>query len=88
MSTVEIAGLACVFVGLLMMLAGIVAALGEARRRGTLSEATDFIDKLAKLVEVLSEQRTSIVLFAFGTLLIFLGGLFLGVSGLTSVTSD
>ena len=87
MSTVEIAGLACVFVGLLMMLAGIVAALGEARRRGTLSDATDFIGKLAKLVEVLSEQRTSIVLFTFGTLLVFLGGLFLGARP-HPVTSD
>jgi hypothetical protein len=83
MTTAEIAGLAIIFVGLLMMLAGIVAALGEARRRGTLSTVSDFIDKLAKLVEVLSEQRTSIVLFTFGTLLVFIGGIVLGVTGLT-----
>jgi hypothetical protein len=66
------------------MLVGLVAAWREAQKRGTLGSAADFVGNLAKLVEALGGQATSVVLFAFGTLLVFLGGVILGVSALLS----
>ena len=84
MSGREIAGLAVIGVGLLFMLVGLFAAWGEARKRGELGGASGFVEALAKLVEALSGQRTSLVLFTFGTLLVFLGGVILGVGALTA----
>jgi len=74
MTAPEIAGLAIVGVGLVLMLVAMVAALRESRMSGRLSAAADFIDALRKLVEQLANGRTSLVLFAFGTIMVFLGG--------------
>lgn len=84
MTAAEIAGLAVVAVGLTMMLAGTAMALGELRRAGRLGAASDFVDALARLVKALAGQRSSVVLFTFGTLLVFLGAVILGASSLLS----
>jgi hypothetical protein len=80
LSGTDIAGLATVAVGLAMMLGGLLVALRKARRDGELG-ASDFVSSVAELVGALSGQNTSLVLFSFGTVMVFLGGLLLGVAG-------
>jgi hypothetical protein len=79
-----VAGLVIIGVGLLLVLLGSVAAWKEAKQAGLLGEPSDFVSALASLVTALGKARTSVVYFAFGTLLIFLGGVFLGVSELVA----
>lgn len=77
-------GLAVIAVGLIFMLVGLFVALQEYKRRGLLGNGTaKFIDSLAKLVQVLADKPLSLKLFAFGTLLVFIGGTIAGVGGLT-----
>lgn len=82
----DIAGLAVVGVGLLLILLGAVAAWKEARRAGLMSQASDLIDSLTGLVKALGapNMRTSMIYFAFGTLLVIIGGVFLGISDLVA----
>jgi hypothetical protein len=77
METYEIAGLAVIGVGLLLILVGLVAGWKEAKKRGTLGQAGDFAKGLAEIVKALGGQPTSVVFFTFGTLLVFIGSLIL-----------
>jgi len=58
-----------IIVGLVLILAGLVIAWQES---STLS-AGGFVEALTSLVQALRDSRPSLVLFAFGTLLVFLG---------------
>jgi hypothetical protein len=77
METYEIAGLAIIGVGLLLILVGMVAGWREAKMAGTLGQASDFAKALAEVVRALGGQPTSVVFFTFGTLLVFIGFLVL-----------
>lgn len=78
---IVVAGLAVIAVGLLLVLFGIVFAWGEYKREKTLG-ATEFVEALANLLKALAGQPRSVYCFTFGTILIFVGGIMCGVSGL------
>lgn len=76
-------GVVVIAVGLIFMLVGLVAGWREAKRKGLLSPVSSFVDALTKLLIAAAGQPLSTVLFTFGILLIFLGGIIAGVSGLS-----
>jgi hypothetical protein len=85
MVAVTVAGLATISVGLLLVVMGMCFAWREFKERRTLNgDAADFVKSLSELVKALSGQPRSLLCFTFGSLLIFLGGVIAGVSGLTS----
>jgi hypothetical protein len=77
---IEYVGISIILVGLVLMLVGVIFALREAG--GVLGGAADFVDALTRLLRALAGRPQSTVLFTFGTLMVFLGGLIAGVSGL------
>lgn len=77
MSVLELTGASIIAVGLLMMLFGVFVGFREARRAGTLGQASDFVDSIARLVSAIADARTSVILFAFGVILVFIGALVL-----------
>jgi len=77
---IEYVGVSVIGVGLVLMLVGVIIVWGESRQQ--LGLASDFVDCLAKLLEALADKCQSTVLFTFGTLLVFLGGLIAGVGEL------
>lgn len=83
MAFIEYIGASVIIVGLILMLAGVVMVWREWRRARTLSEAAEFVNALTDLLKALGGKPTSTVLFTFGTLLVFLGGLIAGVGGLS-----
>ncbi|MER6031680.1 hypothetical protein [Streptomyces sp. NPDC001851] len=84
MKSVEIVGASVVAVGLMLIIVGLIAALREARISGTLGDASEFVDSIRKLVRELANGRASLAFFAFGTILVFLGGVILLGGDLTS----
>jgi hypothetical protein len=79
----QVVGSVVIGVGLLMILVGVVMAWREYRINRQLGP-TDFVNALKDLVIALANTRPSLALFAFGTLLVFLGGIMAGVAGFTS----
>lgn len=84
MTAVVIAGLVVIGVGLLLVLAGLGMIWAEFRNAQNLGGTSDLVGKLADLIRALAGQPRSTVLFSFGFLLIFLGGVIAGVGGLTA----
>ncbi len=82
MAARAVAGLAVMGLGAILVLLGAAVAWKEAKQANRLGATSDFVTALSSLVTALGEARTSVVFFAFGTLLIFLGGLFVGVADL------
>ncbi|RIT44612.1 hypothetical protein [Mycobacteroides abscessus] len=79
----QITGIAVIGVGVLLVLFGVGFAWGEFQANRKLDGgATEFVKALTALVKALAKQPRSVVCFTFGTLLIFLGGLISGVTGL------
>lgn len=74
-------GVIVIAVGLVFMLFGLY--VGWRENKGLLGVGSDFMDSLRQLLPVLEGQPFSTVLFTFGILLIFLGGIIAGVGGLT-----
>jgi hypothetical protein len=72
-----------IIVGLVLELAGVAMVWREySDSRRKLGGAAGFVDSLTKLLAELARHPRSTVLFTFGTLLVFLGGLIAGVGGL------
>lgn len=86
MTPVIVVGLVVMAAGVLMVLVGIVMAWEEFQSTKTLG-AAGFLEQLANLLKALAGQPKSVVLFTFGTVLIFLGGVIAGVSGLTAAAT-
>lgn len=83
MKAVSIAGIAVMVVGLLLILEGGVLAWGEYKRRKTYGGAAEFVNAVKDLVVAIAESgRPSLGCFAFGTILVFIGGIVAGVGGL------
>jgi hypothetical protein len=78
-----VAGLVILGIGAVLIIFGIFFSLAEYKKEKELGDAASFVDSLAGLVKAISGQPRSVVFFTFGTLLIFLGGIIAGVSGLT-----
>jgi hypothetical protein len=82
MHAASIAGISVIVVGLLLILLGMVLAWGEYKQRRTLG-ATDFVRAVKDLVVAIAESdRPSLGCFAFGTILVLIGGIIAGVGGL------
>jgi uncharacterized membrane protein len=82
MHATSIAGISVIAVGLLLILLGMVLAWGEYKQRRTLG-ATDFVREVKDLVVAIAESdRPSLGCFAFGTILVLIGGIIAGVGGL------
>lgn len=79
-----VAGLVVLGIGAILILSGIFFSFAEYKNNKELSGADSFVDALSGLVKALAGQPRSIVCFAFGTLLIFLGGVIAGISGLAT----
>ncbi|MBO3752519.1 hypothetical protein J5X84_41230 [Streptosporangiaceae bacterium NEAU-GS5] len=78
-----IAGLVIMGVGTLLVFVGVVFSWAEYRGAKTLG-ASDFVKAIADLVRAIAGQPRSVICFAFGTVLIFLGGIVAGVGGLSA----
>jgi hypothetical protein len=81
--SLETVGIVVIFVGLLMILVGVIISWQEFRQSRTLG-VTSFVQALKDLVLAVANKGPSLMLLAFGTLLVFLGGVFAGAGGLTS----
>lgn len=82
MKSVSITGIVVIAVGLLLIIEGGILAWGEYKRRKTYG-ATDFINAVKDLVVAIAESgRPSLGCFAFGTVLVLIGGIIAGVGGL------
>lgn len=78
----QIVGIVVIAVGLLLILLGMVFAWGEYKQRKTLGP-TEFVKAIKDLVVAIAEsERPSLACFAFGTILVVIGGIISGVSGL------
>lgn len=80
-NVVIIAGLVIIGLGFILFLVGIYFAWSEFEHTKTLGPSK-FVAALADLIRAIAGQPKSVILFTFGTLLIFLGGIIAGVSGL------
>ena len=77
-----IAGIVVICAGILLVLLGMFFALDEYKQRKTLGPA-DFVRAVKELVVAIAEaDRPSLACFSFGTILIVIGGIISGVSGL------
>lgn len=74
-------GVVVIAVGLILMLVGVAIAWQEWQDSRRRLGPTEFVNSLAALLKALAGQPTSTALFAFGTLLVFLGGIIAGVGG-------
>lgn len=82
MRAISTAGIAVVTAGLLLIVLGMFFAWGEYRQRRTLG-TTDFVRAVRDLVVAIAEaDRPSLSCFAFGTILVLIGGIIAGVGGL------
>ena len=82
MRAINITGIAVIITGLLLILLGIFFAWGEYKQRRTLGP-TDFVRAVKDLVVAIAEaDRPSLGCFAFGTILVLVGGIIAGVGGL------
>jgi hypothetical protein len=77
-----VTGIVVIGVGVLLTLLGAIVAWGEFRQRRRMGVATGFLKALTEFVRVVADKRPSLGLMAFGVLLVFLGGVIAGVSGL------
>lgn len=78
-------GVAVIAVGLIFMLFGLFVGWREAKKKGKLGKlnlVSDFVNSLKGLIRALADESFSTVLFTFGILLIFLGGVIAGAGGL------
>lgn len=79
---VQYVGVFVILVGLVLVLVGVVMVWQDWRASRSLSQGSDFVTALAELLEALAGKPPSTVLFTFGTLLVFLGGIIAGAQGL------
>jgi len=78
----QVVGIVVIAVGLLLILLGMVFAWGEYKDRKTLGP-TEFVQAIRDLVVAIAEsKKPSLACFAFGTILVVIGGIISGVSGL------
>jgi hypothetical protein len=83
MKALSIVGIAVIAVGLLLIIEGGILAWGEYKQRKTYSGAAEFVTAVKDLVVAIAESgRASLGCFAFGTILVLLGGVIAGVGGL------
>jgi TRAP-type C4-dicarboxylate transport system permease large subunit len=69
--------------GVALIILGMVLAWGEYQRRKTLGDATEFVKAMKDLVVALAESdRPSLACWAFGTILVVIGGVMSGVTSL------
>lgn len=81
-TAVQIAGLVVIGVGLALIVLGMVFAWREYQQRRTLGP-TKFVKEVRKLVVAIAESdRPSLGCFAFGTILVLVGGIISGVNAL------
>ncbi len=79
---IEIVGVVVIGIGLALVVLGMVLAWGEYKQRKTLGP-TEFVKAVRELVVAIAESnRPSLGCFAFGTILIVLGGIIAGVTSL------
>jgi hypothetical protein len=77
-----IVGIIVIGVGILLIFLGMFFALDEYKQRRTLGPA-DFVRAVKELVVAIAESgKPSLACFSFGTILIVIGGIISGVSGL------
>jgi hypothetical protein len=75
-------GFAVIMVGLILMLAGVVFSWKEYKDRQTLG-ATEFVQSIRDLVVAIAESKSpSLACFAFGTIMVVVGGV---ISGATAI---
>jgi hypothetical protein len=78
----RITGIVVIGVGILLVLLGAFFALDEYKQRRKLGSA-DFVRAVKELVVAIAESgKPSLAFFSFGTILIVIGGIISGVSGL------
>jgi hypothetical protein len=78
----RVAGIVVIGVGILLILSGLFFAWDEYKQRKTLGSA-DFVRAVRDLVVAIAESgKPSLACFSFGTVLIVIGGIISGVSGL------
>jgi hypothetical protein len=74
-------GVVVIAVGLILMLVGVAITWKDYRAAKDLGPAK-FLEKLSEFAVIMAKSPPNIVLFSFGTLLVFLGGIIAGVGGL------
>ena len=84
----SIAGLVVIGVGLALVIAGTVLAWKEEsarlKRDAVKGPVTDFVSGLAKLMDSLAKHPVGVRLVVLGIVLVFIGGVMAGVSGLAT----
>jgi hypothetical protein len=81
-TAVQITGIVVIGVGLVLIILGMVLAWGEYKQRKTLGP-TDFVKAVSDLVIAIADSgRPSLGCFAFGTILVLIGGIISGVTAL------